>query len=675
MSTQQESWAFQSDINQLLSLIINTFYQNKEVCFRELISNASDANDKYKYASLKQGNSVDASQLYINIIPDKSNNTLTIADNGIGMTKDDLIQCLGTIAKSGTKEFIQKMMQDNDGNKGNQIGQFGVGFYSAYLIADKVSVVTKSFDHPQYVWESNATGTFTIAQIETPTMDHGTSVILHLKENHDDFFSTDFLKELVKKHSEFVVFPIMLQVEKEKEKEIDADNKTDETVLEFEHINQQKPVWTLSPSEVTHKQYASFYKSLTNDSNDHLAVKHFSVEGGVEMKSVLYIPRQAPLEMNDVYNKPNNIKLYVKKVFITDDSKELIPPYLCFVRGMVDSDDLPLNISREFLQNNRIVRGVQKNIVKKSIEMMKEMADDKPDDYKVFYKQFSKYVKLGIYEDSTNRSKLQPLLRFRTTKTNEEDEMKSVQDYVTSMQPDQKGIYYIIGESQQVLKTSPLVEFLVAKGYEVILMTEPLDEYIMQRIQEYEGKQFICISKNTDLFDESEDQKKEKEEEFKKYEEFCTFVKNTVMQNKQDTISKVSMGDRIGKGTPCIVTTDVYGITANMERIMKAQSEHYTSMPVSRKVLLLNPNHKLIQSLFTQHSESAEKVNTDLVTLMYDAALLTSGYALKNPAEFTQIIYKILQAGMNMDDDDDEDVDDEDANQNQNIGSGVNELD
>ena len=686
-SQSSETFAFQAEINQLLSLIINTFYTNKDVFLRELIANASDALDKIRYMSLTDSSVLDKNpDLDIRIVADKEAGTLTIEDSGIGMRKEDLVKNLGCIAHSGTKTFMEALASGKADV--SCIGQFGVGFYSAYLVADKVVVHSKHNDDEQYVWESSANGTFTVTR-SGDDIRRGTRIVLYLKDDQKGYLEESKIREIVGKHSEFINFPINLfvtyteQVKKDtadvnddkaddkqdgdvEDAEADDTDKDDakkkedqyETVerQKWETLNKQKPIWMRKPEDVTKEEYAAFYKSISNDWEDHLAVQHFDVDGQLQYRSIVFVPRRAPFDMFD--NKPqNNIKLYVKRVFITDDSKEFMPEYLSFVKGVVDSDDLPLNISREFLQQNKIMQVLKKNLVKKCIDMFVELQDNK-DDYTTFYNAFSKNLKLGIHEDSKNRSRLLELIRYSSSKATDPTSLK---DYVTRMKEGQKNIYYITGESVASVDKSPFIERLKKRGIEVLYMVDPIDEYVMQQVREYEGKKFVCVTKNVDLFDEQDD--KEKEEwnaKVKQYEGTCKKIKDIL----GDKVLNVKLSQRV-VDSPCVLVTEEYGWSANMERIMKAQALKDAStmhFMVPKKTMELNPDHAIVNDLckrLMENNSANESTNTNIVKLMYDTALLASGFSLEDPAMFSQRIYRMMSIGLSGESEENEVNDDE----------------
>ena len=622
MAEQVETFAFSADITQLMSLIINTFYKNKDIFLRELISNASDALDKIRYESLTDPSKLgDNPDLVIEIIADKTNKTLTIRDTGIGMTKADLINNLGTIARSGTKAFMEALQAGTSDT--SMIGQFGVGFYSAYLVADRVEVISKHNDDEQYTWESAAGGSFTIRPSTEEPLGRGTKIILHIKDDQEDMLEERTIRDLVKKHSEFIGFPIRLWVEKtveeevpedeapeeeEKEGEEDEEPKVEEvteeeatkekktkifkkTTHEWDVLNKQKPIWMRPKEEVTEEEYNAFYKNISNDWDDSLAHEHFAVEGQLEFRSILFVPKRAPFDMFESKKKPNNIKLYVRRVFIMDDCEDLMPDYLSFVRGVVDSDDLPLNISREVLQQNKILRVIKKNLVKRCLGMFDRIAEDK-EKFKTFYEQFSKNIKLGIHEDSANRERLAKLLRYQSSKSG--DDMISLDEYIEHMKEKQPGIYYITGESIEAIRKAPFLERLEKKGYEVLFMTDAIDEYAVQQLKEYKEKKLICVTKeNLDLEDD-EDEKKKLEEVKKDYEDLCVLIKEVL----GDKVEKVVVSNRLAD-SPCCLVTSEYGWSASMERIMKAQAlrNNAFGMMTAKKTMEINPDNSIIKSL------------------------------------------------------------------------------
>ncbi|GFP87277.1 heat shock protein 83 [Phtheirospermum japonicum] len=610
-----ETHEYQAEVSRLLDLIVHSLYSHKEVFLRELVSNASDALDKLRFLSVTEPSLLgDAGELEIRIKPDPDNGTITITDTGIGMTKEELIDCLGTIAQSGTSRFLKALKENKDlGADNSLIGQFGVGFYSAFLVAEKVVVTTKSpRSDKQYVWEAMAdSSSYVIREENDPDkfLRRGTQITLYLREDDKyEYSEPTKIQSLVKNYSQFVSFPIYTWQEKsrtiEGEKKMTKKTKT-EKYWDWELANETKPIWMRNPKEVEKEQYQEFYKKTFNEFLDPLAHTHFTTEGEVEFRSVLYIPGMAPLNNEEVINpKTKNIRLYVKRVFISDDfDGELFPRYLSFVKGVVDSDDLPLNVSREILQESRIVRIMRKRLVRKAFDMIQDLSEsDNKEDYKKFWENFGKFLKLGCIEDTGNHKRITPLLRFFSSKN--EEEPISLDDYVENMAENQKAIYYLASDSLKSAKSAPFLEKLVQKDIEVIYLIEPIDEVAIQNLQTYKEKKFVDISKeDLELGDEDEVKERENQQE---YNLLCDWIKQ-------------QLGDQ------------TLGDTSSLEFMR------------GRRILEINPDHPIVKDLNAACKNAPDSTDAKrAVELLYDTALISSGFTPDSPTELSNKIYEMM---------------------------------
>ncbi|XP_004238368.1 endoplasmin homolog [Solanum lycopersicum] len=698
-----EKFEFQAEVSRLMDILINSLYSNKDIFLRELISNASDALDKIRFLALTDKEVLgegDNTKLEIQIKLDKEKKILSIRDRGVGMTKEDLRKNLGTIAKSGTSAFVEKMQTSGDLNL---IGQFGVGFYSVYLVADYVEVISKHNDDKQYVWESKADGAFAISEDTwNEPLGRGTEIRLHLRDEAGEYLDELKLKELVKKYSEFINFPINLWASKEVEKEVPADEdesvdeeetsestsseeegeeedaekaedekkpKTKtvkETTYEWELLNDMKAIWLRSPKEVTDEEYNKFYHSLAKDFSEDkpMAWSHFNAEGDVEFKAVLFIPPKAPHDLYESYynTKQSNLKLYVRRVFISDEFNELLPKYLNFLMGLVDSDTLPLNVSREMLQQHSSLKTIKKKLIRKALDMIRKLAEEDPDEtndkekrdveessdenekkgqYAKFWNEFGKSIKLGIIEDATNRNRLAKLLRFETTKS--DGKLTSLDQYISRMKSSQKDIFYITGASKEQLEKSPFLERLNKKDYEVIFFTDPVDEYLMQYLMDYEDKKFQNVSKEGLKLKDSKT--KELKESFKG---LTKWWKNTLAS---DNVEDVKISSRLAD-TPCVVVTSKYGWSAYMEKIMHSQTLSDASKQAymrGKRVLEINPRHPIIKALRERVVTDPEDESVKLTAkLIYQTALMESGFDLSDPKDFASHIYSSVKSSLNI---------------------------
>jgi len=744
----REDFEFQAEVSRLMDIIINSLYQKKEIFLRELLSNASDALDKIRFLSLENPDLLgDNPDLEIRIKYDPDARTLSVRDSGIGMTKQDLIENLGTVAKSGTTQFVEALA-GSDGDM-SLIGQFGVGFYSVYLVADRVQVVSKHNDDEQHIWESTADASFSVAtDPRGDTLGRGTEITLFLKEDSGEFLDQDNVEALVRRYSEFITFPIYLYKsttetyevpvepefdeedsddaefdyddedeadeedddddvevdeedddDEEEEEEIVFETKTRQ-VFEWELVNRQKAIWARNAADVSDDEYQNFYKSISNDYQDALTWSHFKAEGEIEFKSVLFVPSKAPNDMYDnYYKKQTGLRLYVRKVLITDEFDDLLPQYLSFIKGVVDSDDLPLNVSRETLQQHKVLKVMGKKIVRKALEMLRKLANseveepEEPEEgeeakepethpYIKFWEQFGKNIKMGLIEDTSNRTKLSKLLRFKTSTS--DGKWRSLEEYVSDMSESQEYIYYISGSSTEAVENSPFLEKLKAKGFEVLYLTDPMDEYAVQNLTEFDGKRLMSVTKEGLKFGGDDDDADAKRTALyrEKFSDLTDYLQETFGKD----VEKVVISNRIEK-TPCVLVTSQFGYSANMERIMKSQAfsdNQRNSFLFSRKTMEINPRHPIVIELNNRVANGEDDETKDLAMLMYDTALMSSGFVMEDPTAFAARMYRVMSSGMDIDSlelapeieipDDEEDLDEYDEDEEELFEDSNDEL-
>ncbi len=626
----KQTMGFQAEVKQLLQLMIHSLYSNKEIFLRELISNASDAADKLRFEAINNDALFEnQSELFISVDFDKTARTISISDNGIGMSQQEAIDHLGTIAKSGTKEFFSRLSGDQQKDAA-LIGQFGVGFYSGFIVADKITVETRRAGLPadQGVrWESGGEGEFTIENITLPL--RGTRIILHLREGEDEFLSAWKLKSTIRKYSDHISLPIRM-----KKEEWDEEKK--ETVIkdELETINQASALWARSKSDITDEQYIEFYKHVSHDYQDPLSWTHNRVEGRSEYTQLLYLPKNAPFDLWD-RNKRGGIKLYVKRVFIMDDAEQLMPVYLRFVKGVIDTSDLPLNVSREILQESRDVKVIREGSTKRVLGMLEELANadeqEKKDKYADFWKEFGQVLKEGIGEDASNKERIAKLLRFASTHNDTDAQTVSFADYVARMKPEQDKIYYVTADGWTAAKNSPHLEIFRKKGLEVLLLTDRVDEWMLSFLTEFEGKQLISVAKgDLDLGKlEDEAEKKQKEETATEYKDLVEKMKTALTEKAQD----VRITFRLTDSPACLVSGDDE-LSGNLLRMLKASGQ---AAPESKPILEINPNHPLVQRLKYEDG----KFN-DWSSILFDQAMLAEGGTLTDPAGFVKKLNDML---------------------------------
>jgi len=645
MKSQAEKHQFQAEVNQVLSIVVNSLYSHKEIFLRELISNASDALDKLAFRALTDHDLLkEDKDLQIDLIPSKESGTLTIRDNGIGMSHDELIDNLGTIARSGSKALMESLSGDAKKDL-SLIGQFGVGFYSAFLVADKVTVTSLAAgEEKAWLWQSAAAGDFTVEECEKAS--RGTNVILHLKEDCKEFLEEFQLQGLVRKYSDYVRHPIRLQVERTKEKG-EGDEKETETVKEWERVNTASALWTRPKAEITDDQYNEFYRHLTHQWDEPLARTHFKVEGVQQMTGLLFIPKKAPFDLFE--RKSRGVRLYVKRVFIMEDCEELLPEWLRWMRGVVDSEDLPLNVSREILQKEQVTKSIRKQVITKTLSLLEDLANEgettrtekdedgketeiKANRFQAFWKEFGKVLKEGVYAEPAHREQLGKLLRFESSRN---EELTSLQGYVDRMPEDQEAIYYLIAGSTETARHSPHIEALQKRDYEVLLMSDPVDEWVVESLAKFADKNLVSAAKGAlDIPEQAEDQQaKEKTDEY-------SGLLDRVKGGLDEHIKEVRLSNRLVDSPSCLVG-DEQSISPYLEKILRASGQE---VPEQKRILELNPDHPVVQRLRVMAEDDTKSAEVaDWSRLLFDQALVAEGNLPSDPAQFAKSVAKLMQ--------------------------------
>ncbi len=647
MTQQIEKHTFKAEVNEVLSIVVNSLYSHKEIFLRELISNASDALDKLAFQSLTDHSLLgDDQEMRIDLIPNEASGTLTIRDNGIGMNHDELLNNLGTIAKSGTKQLMQSLSAEQKKDI-SLIGQFGVGFYSAFLVADKVTVTSRAAGADEaWMWRSEAHGEFTLEPSEKEA--RGTNIILHLKDDMKNFLQDWEIRGLVRKYSDYVRHPIQLQVEKTKpvgeEKDEDGNPKVTEQVKEWETINSASALWTRPKAEITDEQYNDFYKHLSHDWEDPLTHTHFRVEGTQELTGLLFVPGRAPMDM--MGQKSKGLRLYVKRVFIMEDCEEILPEWLRFTQGVIDSEDLPLNVSREILQKEQVTRGIRKQVINKSLSMLSDMAkegevtikdeegkESKTNRYEQFWQQFGKILKEGMHYDPSHKDEIAQLCRFESSHG---EGLSSLQDYVDRMPEDQEAIYYIIAESMETAKHSPHIEALRKKGFEILFMADAVDEWVVQSLNEFAGKKLVSAAKGSLDMPETEEEKKQKEEKTTEFSGLLENVKKSLAQH----VKEVRLTNRLTDSPACLVI-DENGISPYLEKVLRANGQ---DVPEQKRILELNPEHPVVVRLQAMAADEGKATEVEeWGELLFDQALVAEGNLPADPAKFAKAISNLMQ--------------------------------